>query len=326
MTILVTGGAGYIGSVVVERLINMGQKVVVLDNLSTGHRQAVHPKAEFVHGDIRDAVCLDHVFGQLGIDGVIHMAAKALIPESITDPAPFYDINLLGSIRLADAMVAHGVKRIIMSSTAAVYGQPESVPIDENAPTHPMNSYGETKLSFERMLCWYSRAYGVEATIFRYFSAAGASASYGEAHVPETHLIPRLLLAALTETPTAEIYGTDYDTPDGACLRDFVHVVDLADAHIRALEVPNSSGFRVYNMGSGVGYSVLSVVDNVEKITGTKFERRFLPRRKGDPARLVASSAKAVRELGWNPAHPTLDGILMTAWNWHRSHPDGFKA
>ncbi len=324
MAILVTGGAGYIGSIVAERLINAGQRVVVLDNLSTGYRQAVHSEAEFVLGDIRDLSCLVHLFSHFNIDGVIHMAAKALIPESITDPAPFYDINLSGGIKLVDTMVAHGVKRIIVSSTAAVYGQPDSIPIDESTTTNPMNSYGETKLSFERMLYWYSRAYGFEATIFRYFSAAGASINYGEAHVPETHLIPRLLLSALNGTSEAEIYGTDYDTPDGTCLRDFVHVIDLADAHIRALEVSNISGFRVYNMGSGTGYSVLDVADKVERITGKKLQRKFLPRRNGDPARLVASSAKAIHELEWKPTYQSLDDILVSAWNWHCRFPNGY--
>lgn len=326
MTILVTGGAGYIGSVVVERLINTGQRVVVLDNLSTGYRQAVHSEAEFVLGDIRDLSCLEHVFSHFDIDGVIHMAAKALIPESITDPAPFYDINVSGGIKLVDTMAAHGVKRIIMSSTAAVYGQPDIMPIDESTTTNPMNSYGETKLSFEKMLFWYSQAYGFEATVFRYFSAAGASRDYGEAHVPETHLIPRLILSALRGTYEAEIYGNDYDTPDGTCLRDFVHVIDLADAHIRALEVPNISGFRVYNMGSGTGYSVLDVVDEVEKITEKKLQRRFLPRRNGDPARLLASSAKAIRELEWKPTYQSLDDILVSAWNWRCRYPNGFQS
>jgi UDP-glucose 4-epimerase len=309
----------------VERLINSGQRVVVLDNLSTGYRQAVHSKAEFVLGDIRDLSCLEHVFSSFGIDGVIHMAAKALIPESITDPAPFYDINLSGGIKLVDAMLTHGVKCIIMSSTAAVYGQPDRIPIDENTITNPMNSYGETKLSFERMLYWYSRAYGLETTVFRYFSAAGASTLYGEAHVPETHLIPRLLLSALNGTFAAEIYGTDYNTLDGTCLRDFVHVIDLADAHIRALQVSNSSGFRVYNMGSGTGYSVLDVVDKVEKITGIKLQRKFLPRRSGDPECLVASSARAILELGWEPTYQSLDDILLSAWNWHCRHPNGYQ-
>jgi len=325
MAILVTGGAGYIGSVVVERLISAGQRVVVLDNLSTGYRQAVHANADFVLGDIRDLSCLEHVFSSFDVDGVIHMAAKALIPESITDPAPFYDINLSGGIKLVDAMVAHGVRRIIMSSTAAVYGQPDSMPIDESTTTNPMNSYGETKLSFERTLYWYSRAYGLETTIFRYFSAAGASICYGEAHVPETHLIPRLLLSALKGTFAAEIYGSDYETPDGTCLRDFVHVIDLADAHIRALEVSNTSGFRVYNMGSGTGYSVLEVVDKVEKTIGKKLQRKFLPRRSGDPERLVASSARAIRELGWRPTYQSLDDILVSAWNWHCRYPNGFQ-
>lgn len=252
MAILVTGGAGYIGSVVVERLIQRGQRVVVLDDLSTGHRGALHPEATFVPGDIRSQEDLDVVFGVHRVDAVIHMAAKALIPESITDPAPFYSVNLGGGLALLDAMRRYGLKKLVFSSTAAVYGEPEQVPIDETHPTYPINSYGDTKLSFERALGWYARAYGLEVTTFRYFSAAGASAAYGEAHVPETHLLPRVLRAAMTGD-VAQVYGNNYDTPDGTCVRDFIHVIDLADAHIRALAVPNPDHFRIYNMGSGYG-------------------------------------------------------------------------
>lgn len=326
MAILLTGGAGYIGSITTERLIAKGAQVVVLDNLSTGYRRAVHPAANFIHGDLNDRQCLDRIFNRFAIAGVIHMAAKALIPESVKDPEPFYTCNLLGGLTLVNAMVTHKVKRFIMSSTAAVYGQTDRVPIDETFPTCPMNAYGESKLSFERVLYWYARAYALEVTTFRYFSAAGASQAYGEAHRPETHLLPRLLLAALDskDRNTADIYGTDYPTPDGSCIRDFIHVIDLAEAHIRALETPNPDGFRIFNMGSGTGFSVLQVVDLAEKITGRKFKRKRLPRRAGDPAQLVAASAKVRKELHWKPLYPTLESMLASAWQWHQTHPQGY--
>ncbi len=326
MAILLTGGAGYIGSIVTERLMDKGRQVVVLDNLSTGYRSAVHRGANFVHGDINDRQCLDRIFTRFPIEGVIHMAAKALIPESVKDPEPFYTCNLIGGMTLLNAMVAHKVTRFIMSSTAAVYGQPDHVPIDESFPTCPMNSYGESKLSFERVLYWYSRAYELEVTTFRYFSAAGASRMYGEAHHPETHLLPRLLLAALDPKGhgSADIYGTDYPTPDGTCVRDFIHVIDLAEAHIRALEVPPPDRFRIFNMGSGTGFSVLQVVDMVEQITGRKLKRNRLSRRAGDPAQLVATSAKVMKELNWKPLYPTLAVILDSAWQWHQAHLTGY--
>lgn len=327
MAILLTGGAGYIGSIVTERLIEQGRQVIVLDNLSTGYRSAVHPQAIFVHGDINDRQCLDQIFSRYPIDGVIHMAAKALIPESIKDPEPFYTCNLIGGMTLLNAMLAHQVKRFILSSTAAVYGQPDHGPIDESFPTCPINSYGESKLSFERVLYWYARAYELEVTTFRYFSAAGASGTYGEAHKPETHLLPRLLLAAMNTTGhgSADIYGTDYPTPDGTCIRDFIHVIDLADAHIRALDVPPPDRFRVFNMGSGTGCSVLQAVGIVERVTGRKLKRNLMPRRAGDPAQLVATSAKVIQELGWRPQYPDLEDILESAWKWHQAHPAGYE-
>ena len=322
-TILVTGGAGYIGSVLVERLIKKDVRVVMLDNLSTGHKKAIHPAAIFVQGDIRDRECLDELFRNYPIEAVIHMAAKALIPESITDPAPFYANNMVGGLLLVDAMVAHGVRKIVFSSTAAVYGEPEYIPLDEVHPTQPLNSYGDTKLSFEKVLKWYAGAYGLEATVFRYFSAAGASETYGEAHVPETHLIPRILLAAMNGE-NAQIYGDDYDTSDGTCVRDFIHVVDLADAHISALELHNPEGFRVFNMGSGNGYSVKEVINVAEEVTGKQVQRVIQPRRPGDPARLVASSEIAMRELNWEPQYQSLQQILGSAWKWHLEHPNGY--
>jgi len=324
MTVLVTGGAGYIGSVVTERLVATGARVVVLDDLSAGHREAVDPAAAFVLGHVGDRALLDDVFARFSVTAVIHMAAKALIPESITDPALFYADNLVAGATLLDAARAHGASRFVMSSTAAVYGEPERIPVDEDHPTRPMNSYGETKLAFERMLYWYARAYGLQVTVFRYFSAAGATERRGEAHEPETHLLPRLLLAALSATPVAEVFGDDYDTSDGTCVRDFVHVADLADAHVRALAASDPSGFRVFNVGSGTGYSVLETVGAVERVTGRKLERRVLQRRAGDPARLVASAARLQRELGWRPALQSLEAIVESAWAWHRAHPRGY--
>jgi len=326
VAVLLTGGAGYIGSIVAERLIEKGRKVVVLDNLSTGYLAAVHPEASFIQGDINDRQCLSGIFTRFPIEGVIHMAAKALIPESVRDPAPFYTINLLGSLSLINAMLEHKVKTFIMSSTAAVYGNPDHVPIDETFRTCPMNSYGESKLSFERVLYWYAKAYGMEVTIFRYFSAAGASRIYGEAHRPETHLIPRLLLSVLNSkgSASADIYGTDYPTQDGTCIRDFIHVIDLAEAHIRALEVPSPDQYRIFNMGSEKGFSVLQVIDMVETVTGFKLKRNLLPRRVGDPEQLIASSSKVMKELNWQPLYTKLENILATAWEWHKSHPQGY--
>jgi len=321
--ILVTGGAGYIGSVIVERLIDHGYRVVILDNLSTGNRRALHPQADFVQGDIRDITCLVSILQRARLDAVIHMAAKALVPESITDPVPFYSSNLVGGIQLVDAMVRHGVKKIIFSSTAAVYGEPMRVPLEEDHPASPLNSYGETKLSFERLLLWCAKANKLDATIFRYFNAAGASKTYGEAHVPETHLIPSLLNAAQTNR-VSEIFGTDYDTPDGTCIRDFIHVTDLADAHMRALELPSREGFRIFNLGSETGYSVLQVIESVERVTGQKLEKRILARRLGDPARLVASSRKARVELNWVPRFQCLESIVESAWLWRKAHPKGY--
>lgn len=323
MKVLVTGGAGYVGSVVTERLIAVGEEVIVLDDLSAGHREAVHPKAQFVEGDIGDRATLDATLEGFGVDAVMHMAAKALIPESVTNPALFYAVNMTAAANLLESVRQHGVGRFVMSSTAAVYGEPERIPIDEDHRTRPLNSYGETKLSFERMLYWYARAYGLNVTVFRYFSAAGATAERGELHMPETHLLPRLIRAAL-DGAAAEVYGSDYDTPDGTCIRDFVHVEDVAEAHRLALTVPNPSGFRVFNVGSGSGYSVLEAITTVEKVTGRRLERRMLPRRAGDPARLVASSARLARDLGWRPRLQSLEAIIDSAWRWHRAHPAGY--
>jgi UDP-glucose 4-epimerase len=322
--VLITGGAGYIGSVVTERLIGQGYEPIVIDDLSAGNRGAVHPKARFVAGDVRNSNDLAVLFESFAIRSVIHLAAKASVSQSISDPAPFYAVNVGGGIQLLEAMITYGVKRIVVSSTAAVYGEPLGIPLDEDHPTAPLSSYGETKLSFERMLAWYVKAYKLEATTFRYFNAAGASDAYGEAHVPETHLIPSLLRAADTDG-VSHIFGNDYDTPDGTCIRDFVHVVDLADAHIRALEIPNLDGLRTFNLGSGTGYSVLEVIEFIETVTGQKLHKHFCPRRNGDPARLVASFDKAKEGLGWQPRKQALRSIVESAWRWHKAHPKGYE-
>jgi UDP-glucose 4-epimerase len=294
-----------------------------LDNLITGHKEALHPEATFLLGDVGDRRCLDLLFENYAVEAVIHMAAKMLIPESVGDPAPFYATNLVGGITLADAMVAHGVKRIVFSSSAAVYGEPERLPLDEKNPVRPISAYGETKLSFENALRWYASAYEMQATALRYFNAAGASENYGEAHVPETHILPCALGAAVSGG-AAQINGSDYDTPDGTCIRDFVHVVDLAEAHIRALEVPSPDGFRAFNIGGGCGYSVLQAIEAVEEVTGKRLKRTFLPRRAGDPSKLVASSEKASRELGWQPRYQSLHVVLESAWRWLLAHPTGY--
>lgn len=322
-TILVTGAAGYIGSVVAEQLVERGDTVFAVDNLSTGHAGALHPKARFLPVDLGNRESVDLVFRAYRFDAVIHMAAKSLIPESIADPAPFYTANIVGGLNLINAMVAHGVKPIIFSSSAATYGETDRFPIDETTPTCPMNPYGESKLAFENILRWYGQAYGLETTAFRYFSAAGASAEYGERHVPETHLIPLVLQAAAEGRPT-NVYGDDYPTSDGTCIRDFIHVIDLAAAHIRALDVPNPEKFRVFNLGSGTGYSVLEVIRVAEMVTGKSIARNFAPRRAGDPAKLVATTEKAIRELDWRPRYQSLAEIIDTAWRWRQAHPQGY--
>lgn len=329
MSVLVTGGAGYIGSHTVWELIEAGQDVVVADNLSTGFRAAVHPKARFYALDIRDRAALDGLFEAEHIDGVIHFAASSQVGESMADPLKYYDNNLHGTMVLLSAMAAHGVGRLVFSSTAAVYGEPERVPILETDRTVPTNTYGETKLSMERMMSWVSRAHGLSYVALRYFNACGAhpSGAIGEAHDPETHLIPIILQVPGGKREKLTIYGDDYSTPDGTCVRDYIHVTDLAQAHILALQYLMAGGANnVFNLGNGAGFSNQEVVAAARRVTGHPIPAVIGPRRAGDPSRLVASSEKARSVLGWEPRFADLETIIATAWAWHRSHPQGYGA
>ena len=314
MRVLVTGGAGYIGSVVSEQLINDGHEVVVYDNLSKGHRDAVVEGARFVQGDLHDAGKLRETL--IGIDAVIHMAAFSLVGESVEKPSKYYHNNVVAGLVLLDAMRECDVKRIVFSSTAATYGEPEAQPIFESAPTNPTNPYGETKLAFEKAMHWYEQAYGIRYASLRYFNAAGASEKCGEDHDPETHIIPITLQVAAGKRSHVEIYGDDYPTADGTCVRDYIHVIDLARAHILALDVLSERS-AIYNLGcGGDGYSVRDVIDTARRVTGKEIPVRMGPRRAGDPAVLIASSDKIKSELGWQPQFQDLGVIIESAWRW----------
>jgi UDP-glucose 4-epimerase len=321
MNVFVTGGAGYIGSICVEELLDAGHKVTVYDNLSEGHRFAVDSRASFVLGkpelerDILKAV------QDAQPDAIMHFAANALVGESMTDPKKYFHNNVVNALKFLDAAVECGVKKFVFSSTCATFGPPDRVPITEDAPQRPINPYGESKLMVEKILQWYQRIYGLEFIAFRYFNAAGATKKFGEHHRIETHLIPCVLRVALGQASHCEIYGTDYPTPDGTCIRDYIHIVDLAQAHILGL-APGKTGF--YNLGNGGGYSVRQVISTCEKVTGKKIPMVEKPRRAGDPPRLVASAAKAINELGWKPEFPKLEDIVATAWAWHKKNPDGY--
>ena len=328
MAILVLGGAGYIGSHTVYELIDAGRDVVVADNLLTGFRAAVHPKARFYQLDIRDRAALDVLFQAEKIDGVIHFAASSQVGESMSDPLKYYDNNLHGTMVLLSAMVAHGVDKIVFSSTAAAYGEPEQVPILETDRTVPTNCYGETKLSIERMMAWVSQAHGLRYVALRYFNAAGAhpSGSIGEAHTPETHLIPIILQVPNGQRDKVSIFGGDYPTRDGTCVRDYIHVEDLIDAHFLALEyLKEGNPSAAFNLGNGVGFTNKEVVEVARSVTGHPIPAEIAPRRAGDPAQLVASSEKAKAVLGWKPKYDDLNTIVATAWKWHQSHPNGYE-
>ncbi len=323
MRVLVTGGAGYIGSVVTEQLVNDDHEVVVYDNLYKGHREAVVSGARFVEADLRDNQTLTRTLRDSKIEAVIHMAADSLVGESYVNPSKYYDNNLTTGLVLLDAMRETQVQQIVFSSTAAVYGEPEKQPIEETDPTNPTNPYGETKLSFERAMHWYDRAYGLHYASLRYFNAAGASEKCGEVHDPETHLIPIALQTAAGKRGHVEIFGDDYPTEDGTGVRDYIHVVDLARAHIMALNVL-SEGSRVYNLGcGGAGYSVRQVIDTAREVTGKDIPTKIAPRRAGDPAVLIASSEKIKRELGWKPMHQDLRVIIDSAWRWMENRGKG---
>lgn len=328
MAILVLGGAGYIGSHAVYELIEAGRDVVVADNLLTGFREAVHPKARFYNIDIRNRSEVDALFEKEKIEGVIHFAACSQVGESMTQPLKYYDNNLSGTTVLLQSMVAHGVDKIVFSSTAATYGEPEQVPIRENDKTEPTNCYGETKLAMEKMMKWTGRAHELRYVALRYFNACGAHASsaIGEAHDPETHLIPLILQVPNGQRAKISIFGDDYPSKDGTCVRDYIHVCDLAQAHVLALDYLMRGGESdVFNLGNGVGFTVKEVIDVARKVTGHEIPAEVCPRRAGDPAQLVASSEKAKTVLGWKPQYADLETIVASAWNWHKSHPHGFE-
>jgi UDP-glucose 4-epimerase len=327
--ILVTGGAGYIGSHIVRRLREVGDEVMVIDDLSQGHRDAVNDDVPLVEADFGDLDVLDARLGSGEIEFIVHMAAFCEVGESMVDPAAYYANNVSRSLALLERARRHGVRGIVFSSTAAVYGEPVELPITEAHSQRPTNPYGETKLAFERALDWHHRAYGIRYVALRYFNAAGAhpEGEIGEDHSPESHLIPRLLRAAQKKgSEPIPIFGDDYETEDGTCVRDYIHVVDLAEAHRLAIEAMRRGDVEgeAFNLGNGTGFSVRQVVDVVERVTGTRPPTRVAPRRPGDPARLVASSERIAKRLGWEPAFPGLEAITETAWNWHRRHPDGY--
>ncbi|MEO5720433.1 MAG: UDP-glucose 4-epimerase GalE [Chthoniobacterales bacterium] len=321
MKILVVGGAGYIGSVCVELLLNEGYEVAVFDNLSEGHRQAVDPRAELVEGDLCDRAIIEDALARTGPDAVMHFAGSAVVGESMEDPSKYFRNNVFNGLNLLDAMVARGVKRLVFSSTCATFGPPGRVPIDETFPQNPINPYGESKLLFERILRWYDQIHGLRFVALRYFNAAGASEKFGEDRTIETHLIPNVLRVALGQKSHVEIFGTDYKTPDGTCIRDYIHILDLSRAHILALDASQS---EFYNLGTGGGSSVREVIETCRQITGHPIPVVEKPRRPGDPPRLIAASDKIKRELGWTPRYQELPTIVESAWQWHRAHPNGY--
>lgn len=322
MKIFVTGGAGYIGSVCVEELLNAGHRVMVFDNLSEGHREAVDPRAEFVEGDLGDRSVLFTTLERWRPESVMHFAANALVPESMTNPGKYFRNNVGNGINLLDGCVQAGVRKFVFSSTCAIFGMPKKVPISEDFPKQPVNPYGESKLMFEKILNWYEKIHGLSFVCLRYFNAAGATVQCGEHHWQETHLIPNVLKVALGQKPHVEIFGNDYPTKDGTAVRDYVHIVDLAQAHMLALEYETSD---VFNLGSGDGYSVRQVVEAARKVTGRTILTVESPRRAGDPPKLVGDSRKIRKVLGWKPKYDDIEAIIKSAWEWHRAHPNGYS-
>jgi UDP-glucose 4-epimerase len=322
MKVLVTGGAGYIGSVTTEVLLDAGHEVVVFDNLECGHRQAIDARAQFIEGDLRDAGAILCAMQDVRPDAVMHFAAYALVPESMQKPEIYFRNNLGGGMNLVDAMLKTDVGSMVFSSTCATYGQPDRVPITEDEVQEPQNPYGESKLAFEKVLHWYHRVHGMKTVALRYFNACGATAKFGEDHDPETHLIPIIMQAALGQREHVKICGEDYDTPDGSCVRDYIHIVDLAQAHMLALTTDVSGAF---NLGNGNGYSVKDVIDMARRVTGRPIPAVRAPRRPGDPPRLIAAARKAHDVLGWTPRHGDLESMIASAWQWHEAHPEGYK-
>jgi UDP-glucose 4-epimerase len=324
VNILVTGAAGYIGSICAEFLISRRYSVIALDSLLEGHRAAVPPQATFCKIDLADRSQLETVFAEHKIDAVMHFAAEALVAKSVREPSIFYATNVAAGVNLLDAVTRRGIKKFIFSSTAATYGEPETVPIPEDHRKAPINPYGKSKLVFEEILSDYKRYTGLNYAVLRYFNAAGASAERGENHRVETHLIPRVLDAAAGNIPHVDVFGTDYPTPDGTCVRDYIHVLDIADSHVRALEEIERVSGEAFNVGNSRGFSILEVIDAAERVTGLKIPRKLGPRRPGDPAVLVASKEKLKRLLGWEASHSTLEEIIQTAWAWKKKHPLGY--
>lgn len=325
MDILVTGGAGYIGSILTEELVSQGHQVIVVDNLKQGHRAAVAPEAIFIQADLGDREALENVFRRHHIEAVMHLAADTSVEYSMVEPGRFFWNNVACGINLLECMLKHGVKRLVFSSSAAVYGQPEEVPVTEVAPTSPINSYGESKAMFERILHYYEQAYSLKSISLRYFNVAGASKRFGENHHPETNLIPKIIKVALGQQDYLPIYGADYDTKDGTCIRDYIHVLDIARAHILALNcLEQSARSEAYNLGDGEGHSVIEVIEAARRVTGAEIPVKVCPRRPGDPAKLVASYDLAKANMGWKPQHPELDSIIESAWKWKGEHPQGY--
>jgi UDP-glucose 4-epimerase len=323
MKIMVVGGAGYIGSVTVEQLQKAGHEVVVFDSLLKGHRESVPDGVPFVQGDMANSADLARAFEAHQVDAVMHFAALSLVGESVQHPSKYFINNVANGLKLLDAMLEYGVKKIVFSSTAAVYGEPTDWPIHEDFPHNPTNPYGESKLAFEKVLKWYEQAYGIRYATLRYFNAAGATERVGEDHDPETHLIPLVLQVAQGKREAINMFGDDYPTPDGTCVRDYIHVVDLADAHVRALSILDERS-GTFNLGNGKGFSVKEVIEAARKVTGHAIPAKVAPRRAGDPAVLVASSDRIQKELGWKPQHPEIETIIRDAWNWHQKHPNGY--
>jgi len=327
MAILVCGGAGYVGSHAVHELIQQNEDVVIVDNLQTGHKQAIHPQTKFYQGDIRDAVILDKIFTENKIDAIIHFAANSLVGESMVAPLKYFNNNVYGMQVLLESMVKHKIDKIVFSSTAAVYGEPKRVPIMEDDETNPTNTYGETKLTMEKMMKWVNKANGINYVSLRYFNVAGAldDGSIGEDHSPETHLIPLILQVPLGKRDHITIFGEDYPTEDGTCLRDYIHVIDLADAHIRAMNyLRKGNKSNIFNLGNGKGFSVKEMIAAAEKATGKSIKVEVGARRAGDPAQLIASSEKAQTILGWKPRYTNIEQIIKTAWTFHKKHPNGY--
>lgn len=328
MSILVCGGAGYIGSHTVYKLVEQGKDVVILDNLQSGHIGAVNKKAKFYKGDIRDSDFLDKVFTENKIEAVVHFAANSLVGESMVKPLLYFNNNVYGMQILLENMVKHNIKNIVFSSTAAVYGEPKEIPILETTETNPTNTYGETKLTMEKMMKWCNKAYGINYVALRYFNVAGSlgDGSIGEDHNPETHLIPLILQVPLKKRECITVFGTDYPTPDGTCIRDYIHILDLADAHIKAVEyLAAGNESSIFNLGNGIGFSVKEMIDAAKEVTKYPIKTEFGTRRAGDPAKLVASSEKARTILGWKPKYTDVKDIIKDAWTWHLAHPKGFE-